>query len=140
MNIGWTAINEDGTVIKQYPSNGAENLFSLVEKKMPKYFYVGKKYGVNLETGAFFINSKWYQVGNRDGIWRKPLNLIYFRRNQVDYTPGERHYRILILTISLPPAKPRKVKCDSYFGYEYANGRVTVCIPKNGKNPTICIG
>jgi hypothetical protein len=139
LDIAWKAIYSNGSEYKQYPSSGAENTFAKVEKSQPKIFMVGKKYGVNLETGAFLIDGKWYQVGSKEGVWRKPLKLIYYRHNQVEYTVGERVKRIGILTITLPPAKPKKVVCDSYFGYEYATGKITICIPMRG-NPTICIG
>jgi hypothetical protein len=139
LDIGWKAIYSNGVEYKQYPSSGAENSFAQVEKSSPKIFMVGKKNGVNLETGAFMIDGKWYQVGDINGVWRKPLKLIYFRRNQVDITTGERVKRLGILTITLPPAKPKKVRCDSFFGYEYATGKITICIPMRG-NPTICIG
>lgn len=124
--FGWKAVYVDA-ILKQDWISGVGDSFSEVEKKgKPVRFYVGKNFGVNLETGELLVKGKWLLVGDKDGNPLKPTKLIYFRRvwHGMNVGSGE-----LI-----------KHPIRHFVGYEHNGGIVRLCITQDGKQHMLCIG
>ena len=124
--FGWTALYSDGTRIEQFPAGHEETNFGVVRAKgRPAMFYVGQKYGIDLEMGEFLIDGQLLPLGDINAMPLVPLELTYFRRNEVQVnTRGE--------TISH--------RVWHFVGYKHECGEVRLCLPDDGGPATLCIG
>ena len=131
-NYGWKAVYPDGSIIEQCPKGKEENSFKLIEDNSPIIFYVGDKYGVNLQTGQLFFDGKWLPAVCSDyDDFAIPFELLYFRRSSAILNDGRKFV-------------------EHNVGFKFKGGQVRIRIPEGGyiwtgdnlipAKPTICIG
>lgn len=123
--FAWKAIYED-CLLKQNWETGEGNSFGEVEQKgLPQKFFVGSKFGVNLQTGELLIKGKWQQFSNNLGEPLKPTRLIYFRRvhqwKELGTDRGGSDIR-------------------HFVGFEFDDGWISLCIPNVKSRYSICVG
>jgi len=148
--LGWKAVYPD-KVIEQYPKGKPETLISALGNwtadyklgnNLPRYFYIGAKYGVDLIEGRFLLDGKWYQFADKEGTAIKPINLIYYRIGRASLTIGRNFKKFLNIgglniSVSLPPPKTIQ-KFTHCLGYEYNKGTIIVRISETG-NALVCL-
>jgi len=128
----WQAVYKD-RVLNQYPKGQPENTSAALGVKkgefwldhdLPESFYVGKKYGVDLRTGAVLFDGKGIQLADKAGRPLVPVALIYYRQNNATLTQGGQTTKAITHVV----------------GYRASNGNVvSLRIPENGI-PTISVG
>jgi len=121
----WLAIYGD-CILRQNWETGEGNSFGEVEAKgLPRKFFVGRKYGVNLETGQLYLAGDWQQFADKDGEPLKPTKLIYHRHvtKSINIGTGKQTHSI-----------------EHHVGFEHDKGMIELCIPDGGDKYKICIG
>ncbi len=123
--FGWKAVYED-CILKQTWETGEGNSFGEVEAKgIPLKFFVGSRFGANLQTGELLVKGKWLQITDEYGKPLKPVKLIYFRRVTQSLAMDG---RVMLPTIW------------HFVGYEYSHGTVRLRISNDRDRYSIILG
>ena len=130
----WKAVYLD-KAIDQYPRGQPENTSASLGVKpgelwldhdLPESFYMGKKYGVDLRTGAALFDGKGIQLTGKDGQPLVPVAMVYYRQCHAQINAGSGE------------AKPLEV--THVCGYRASNDSVVkLIVPEDGV-PSISIG